>query len=241
MKHLATGLQTILFDYGNTLIEFGPDQVSTCDRALSSALDEMFGSHDFDQLTEIMHAERRAPYSGEFVENCFDQKTRYLVKELFGESLSQDQLDHLLEVRFQVMTGCIQVQPQVADVLQKLSDRFRLGLISNYPDGRAIRHSLELTGLVEWFEVIVVSADIGHVKPHPRVFETALEQMDAQPESTLYVGDNWLGDIQGSKRHGMKAVWTQQFVPYEVFEREDGDHAADAEISNLTELLFLLD
>lgn len=137
------------------------------------------------------------------------------------------------------MTGCIEAHPEVAVILEQLSARFRLGLISNYPDARAIRHSLDRVGLAQWFEVVVVSADVGRVKPHPLVFETALSEMNARPETTLYVGDNWLGDIQGAKRLGLKAVWTQQFVPYEDFPREPDHHPADAEISHLSELLAL--
>lgn len=64
MQHLATNLETVLFDYGNTLIEFGPDQVDHCDRAMSAAISEMFGPHNYERLTEILHRERRAPYSG---------------------------------------------------------------------------------------------------------------------------------------------------------------------------------
>jgi HAD superfamily hydrolase (TIGR01549 family) len=239
MQHLAENLENILFDYGNTLIEFGPDQVDRCDRALSAALTDMFGPHDYGRLTDIMHEERRAPYRGEFIENDFDHRTRYLVQELLGESLSDEQLEHLLDVRFEVMTGVIEAHPEVPEILEKLSSRFRLGLISNYPCARAIRHSVERTGLASWFEVVVVSADVGRVKPHPLVFETALQKMEAATESTLYVGDNWLGDIQGAKRLGMKAVWTQQFVPYEKFEREPDHHPADAEITHLSELLML--
>lgn len=239
MQHLAENLETVLFDYGNTLIEFGPDQVDRCDRALSAAVRDMFGPHDFGKLTDIMHEERRAPYQGEFIENDFDHRTRHLVQELFGQSLSDSQLEHLLETRFEVMTQAIEARPEVPQILKELSSRFRLGLISNYPCARAIRHSVEKVGLADWFEVVVVSADVGRVKPHPLVFETALQKLATRAETTLYVGDNWLGDIQGAKRLGMKAVWTQQFVPYEKFDREPDHHPADAEISHLSELLAL--
>ena len=239
MKHLAATTDTILFDYGNTLIEFGPNQVQRCDAALGDALTEMFGPHDFEQLSETQHHERRSPYSGEFHENDLATTTRSLVEKLFGVQLDESQLEHLLEVRFQVMTSCVEVHDEIHDVLKQLSGRFRMGLISNYPDGRAIRHSLERVGLERWFEVVVVSADVGRVKPHPSIFQAALTAMKTTPEAAIYVGDNWLGDIQGAKRLGLKAVWTQQFVPYEEFARQPGDHPADAEISHLSELLAL--
>ena len=239
MNRFLAGIETVLFDYGNTLIEFGPDQVKRCDRALSAALTEMFGPHDLEMLSDIQHQERRSPYSGEFLENDLAETTGALVEQLFGVQPDQEQLQLLLQVRFEAMTGCVEVQSEVEGILEKLAGRYRLGLISNYPDSHAIRHSLERNGLDHWFEVIVVSADVGRVKPHPWIFEKALQEMNVQPTAALYVGDNWLGDIQGARRAGLRAIWIRQFVPYEDFSRQPGDHPADAEISHLSELLEL--
>lgn len=239
MHRLAPHLEAVIFDYGNTLIEFGPNQVEACDRALSKALCEMFGEHEFNRLHEIQHHERRSPYAGEFKENDLADTTRDLIRTLYERDASDDQIRDLLEIRFNVMVSQIQVSPEVHDVLHRLSQRFRLGLISNYPCSRSIRHSLEEHGLDEWFETIVVSADVGHVKPHPKLFEKAASEMNVEPEATLYIGDNWLGDIQGAKRFGMKAAWTRQYVPYEDFPRNEGDHEPDIVIEHLTELFGL--
>ena len=113
MNSFVAGIEAILFDYGNTLIEFGPDQVERCDRELSAALTGMFGSHDRDLLSEIQHQERRSPYAGEFFENDLSATTSALVEKLFGVQPEPEQLESLLKVRFEVMTGCIEVHPEV--------------------------------------------------------------------------------------------------------------------------------
>ena len=56
----------------------------------------------------------------------------------------------------------------------------------------------------------------------------------------VYVGDNWLADVQGAKRNGLKSIWTQQYLPYENFQAEAGDHQPDAIIQHLDELAALL-
>lgn len=241
MKRLAEQIEAVVFDYGNTLIEFGPTQVETCDRRLSAALHEMFGPHEFDTLTEIQHEERRSPYQGEFIENDLATITSDLVRKLYDEEPSAAQINDLLEVRFQAMTSCVQVDPQVHQLLGRLNERFRLGLISNYPCSRSIRHSLAEHGLEHRFETIVVSGDIGHVKPHPRLFEVAVSELGVSAEAVLFVGDNWLGDVQGARRFGMKAAWIRQYTPYETFDREDDHHDADLELQHLAELVGLLD
>lgn len=239
MQKLAPQLEALIFDYGNTLIEFGPSQVDACDQALSDALKTMFGPHNFDELQEIQHRERRSPYQGEFKENDLAGTTRSLIQSLFEMEASDDQLAELLEVRFNVMVSSIDVDSSVHDLLERLSKRFRLGLISNYPCSRSINHSLAQHGLDQWFETVVVSADVGHVKPHPKLFDLAVSSMNVRPEATLYVGDNWLGDIQGAKRFGMKAAWIRQYIPYENFPETPGDHQPDLVVEHLSELAGL--
>ena len=63
--------------------------------------------------------------------------------------------------------------------------------------------------------------------------------MDVRREATLYVGDNWLGDIQGAKRFGMKAAWIRQYIPYEDFPENPGDHQPDLVVEHLSELSAL--
>ena len=121
-------------------------------------------------------------------------------------------------------------------LLARLSERFKLGLVSNYPCGQSVRDSLARNGLAEFFDAIVVSADVGHVKPHPRPFKTALDQLGVTPQRALYVGDNWFGDVQGAKRLGMQAVHTTQYDTPEKFDRQPNDHDADLTIARLDEL-----
>ena len=239
MQDLAPLLEALIFDYGNTLIEFGPSQVDTCDRALSQALEAIFGPHNFDQLQEIQHRERRSPYRGDFKENDLAGTTRSLIESLFDTDASDGQIAELLEVRFNVMVSAVKVAPEVHSLLDRLSKRFRLGLISNYPCSRSINHSLAQHGLDRWFEVVVVSADVGHVKPHPKLFDLAVSRMNVRPEASLYIGDNWLGDIQGAKRFGMKAAWIRQYIPYEDFPENPGDHQPDLVVEHLSELAGL--
>lgn len=240
MRHLAGQIEAIVFDYGNTLIEFGPDQVERCDRALSAELSVMFGPHDFETLNAIQHEERRAPYSGEFLEHDLAEVTGALVRKLFDTQADAAQIERLLEVRFEAMTSSVSVEQEVHDLLERLMSRFQLGLVSNYPCSRSINHSLAEHEMDRWFEAVVVSGDVGRVKPHPSLFENIVTQMKIDPQSTLFVGDNWLGDIQGAKRFGMKAAWTTQYVPYESFDREPDHHDADVVIEHLSELADLL-
>jgi putative hydrolase of the HAD superfamily len=95
-------------------------------------------------------------------------------------------------------------------------------------------------GLSDLFEVIVVSGDVGYVKPHALPFETLLAGLDEKPENCVYIGDNWLADVQGAKRIGMSSIYISQHKSYEKFEPGPGDYEPDIRICHFSELAELL-
>ncbi len=227
---------TILFDYGNTLVPFSHEALARLDRALEAALVHHFGRVDREQMLRIREADRLAPYQGEHRENDPAEVTANMVQRLYGRRPSPEVLEDLLRVRYETFLEVIELPAGVAPLLERLGRRYALGLISNYPDAAAIRHSLRRVGIEAHFEAVVISAEVGYIKPHPRIFQTAAEQMRLDPATTLLVGDNWLGDIQGAKRFGMKAAWLRQYDLVEVFPTGPEDHQPDLVLEHLDEL-----
>jgi putative hydrolase of the HAD superfamily len=45
------------------------------------------------------------------------------------------------------------------------------------------------------------------MKPHPRLFQYALEQMGVAAEESVMVGDSLRADVEGAKTLGMVTVW----------------------------------
>jgi len=101
-----------------------------------------------------------------------------------------------------------EIQP-AKQVLSELKPHYRLGVISNSL-GRNTEIDLARTGLRDFFEVLVVSSEIGKRKPHPKIFQSALEAMEVKAEEAIMVGDNLQEDIVGAKNVGMKTVYLTQ-------------------------------
>lgn len=236
-------IKAVIFDYGNTLVEFSPTQVSICDAALAAVLEKHFGPMDRERFRAMRHGNRLAPYAGDppaYRENNLLDISTNLVRDLYGAEPSPEQLADILRNRFDTFVRIVQAPDGVREVLGRLRKKYRLGLLSNYPDGNAIRASLEATGLARFFHAVVVSADVGYVKPHPLPYETLLKQLRVKPANALLVGDNWVGDIQGGKRAGLQVCLTRQWESYEKFERRAGDEEPDAVIDRLQDLEKLL-
>ncbi len=98
--------------------------------------------------------------------------------------------------------------PGVADALAELSVRYRLGVVSDaiYTPGRCLRLWLEMHDLKRYFSGFAFSDEVGHSKPHRKMFASAAEQLGVRMEEILHLGDRDHNDVKGPHALGMKAV-----------------------------------
>ncbi len=82
------------------------------------------------------------------------------------------------------------------------------GLVTSKNREGALR-GLRVSGLEGTMEVIVGADDVTHPKPHPEPVLRALEQLDASPRETLFVGDS-VHDMESGRQAGVStaaALW----------------------------------
>jgi HAD superfamily hydrolase (TIGR01549 family) len=238
---MSRPLKAVLFDYGNTLIAFGPDQQAAQSSAMIRVLQDAGRQVDAAKLDALRHQQVMRPYERNGVENDFTDVCREVV-ELTGPDDSSGSLTRaIMNARQQAFIGSVSVSPDVPPLLERLQKNYQLGVLSNYPCTTSIIESLRHLDLLRFFPHIVVSSEVGYAKPHPNTFQALLKGVDADPEECLYIGDNWLADVQGAKRAGLRTVWLREHIPYETFSPVDGDVPADAELERLTDLESLLD
>jgi HAD superfamily hydrolase (TIGR01509 family) len=97
-----------------------------------------------------------------------------------------------------------QIRPGTREALQHIGAKYQIAVISN-ADGK-IAELLARCGIADCFRTITDSGVVGHEKPHPVIFETALASVGARAEESLYVGDVYSVDYCGATRAGMEAV-----------------------------------
>ncbi len=96
----------------------------------------------------------------------------------------------------------------VAEVLEELHGRYRLGVISDaiFSPGRALRQLLEHYDLLKYFESFVFSDEIGFAKPTPVLFESAASELGVELAQVVHIGDREAKDIAGPHGVGAKAI-----------------------------------
>lgn len=113
----------------------------------------------------------------------------------------------------------------------------RLGIVSNGTTEEQ-REQLAFLGIIEFFDPILISQEVGIRKPEPRIFLLAKEKWNLKSTEILVVGDRGDWEIVGAKNAGMQSALTTQFV-----DRRDTippDVQPDYIIKKLDELLRIV-
>ena len=235
-----TGLQGILFDVGDTLLDFGPvdtidlfEQGARLTYAYLRDLDmplPSFRTYYRRQLRAIRWAYLKSHVVGrEF--NSMDILRR--IAQAMGHDLTAEQFAELAWLWYEPLSHQATVEPHLPEVLAKFTeDGLKLGVISNtFIPGTVLDRHLASEGLLGFLPIRVYSCDARYRKPHPKIFHRALVAGCLAPHRTLFVGDSPRADVLGARKSGMIAVLKDP-----TGERRDHRPPADHNIRSLTEL-----
>lgn len=156
-------------------------------------------------LRERLHAEMPAEVEGHvrYTDRWFREFMRRLLAEL-GSPLDAEELRRDLAAHFSRPESFV-LHADTLVALERLLERgLRLGVVSNWSD--RLPPLLEGLGLSRYFEVVTVSALVGHTKPDRRIFDVTLAGFGARPEQALHVGDDPVNDLAGARRAGLSAL-----------------------------------
>lgn len=92
------------------------------------------------------------------------------------------------------------------EILEYLKPRYKMHIISN--GFSEIQHTkMESTGVISYFDKVILSDVVGVNKPHPDIFTFALKEAGLQKEDVIMIGDNLQSDISGAKNSGIDQIW----------------------------------
>jgi len=132
------------------------------------------------------------------------------------------------EMRYEIARGALRLFEHVRN------RGMLLGVVSN--NRPTIRDVLSQLGLLEYFDVVVISEEVGLYKPDPAILRYACEKLNVQPEETLYVGDHPF-DVVCARDASVHAAW----IPASEFMRlPEETEAPLLRLNALEELIDLL-
>jgi putative hydrolase of the HAD superfamily len=95
--------------------------------------------------------------------------------------------------------------PDGAEAIRALRQRgFTIGLVSNCTSD--VVEALAATGMDRWFDHVVLSAQVGVMKPAPEIYAMAAAGLGVDAAECLYVGDGNDHELDGAATAGMTAI-----------------------------------
>lgn len=83
---------------------------------------------------------------------------------------------------------------------------YRTAIITNGPEDYQMKKIRKLK-LDQYVDSIVVGGAIGRQKPLPEPFLATAENLDLKCSEIIYVGDDPVNDVEGSRKAGLTPVW----------------------------------
>src|SRR5574341_2683410 len=231
-------MQAILFDRGNTLVQFGETDYDAGQKLLLTSVcsPNAVDAASLDRFEDEFF-ERLDFYRAHANLECNLLHYYELMARYFGIQFDKSYEELCRQYHFLAET--ISPMPGAKKVLAGLQRAgFKLGLVTNtsLPHSIIVEEFRQLA-LDSYFDTVVCSSEIVFRKPDPAMFEVALRELGVTPKDALFVGDSYHADVVGAKQAGMKTIWLnpdRHPVPGEV--KPDYDIAGLEEILELSEI-----
>ena len=185
-------LNNIVFDLGNVLLNFKPKEY------LKTITDD-------SQLREKLYENIfNTEYWLELDRGTLTRK-QALNKMIARYPAQKDKIIYIMNNWISMLTR----KKETISVLEKLyySNKYNLYVLSNFHT-YAYQEVKRKYDFFQFFDGIVISAEVKSIKPEREVYEYLLNNYDLQPEATVFIDDTE-ENIKGAEKLSMKTIHYQ--------------------------------
>jgi len=230
-------IKAVFFDLYNTLVRFEPpperQQAQACREFGLMVEPESFRRAFLTAAEFLIKENARLPIS----QRSQEEQDRFWVDyeltllRAAGVEARPELAARILE-RVRGFESRLVFYEDVPPTLSRLRQQgLKLGLVSNL-DCTLEEFCRELE-VKSFFDFTLISYEVGIEKPRPEIFRLALRLAQVEPGEAIHVGDQYLADVVGAKRAGIKAL---------LLDREGllEDHHDCERIRSLSEIIYQL-
>ncbi len=211
-------VRAVLFDLCDTLVHFDAERLPLIEigqqptRSTAHAIHGAIGSSPsvaFDTFVACLKTVTAEIASQRDIDyrEVTSQERFHRVLDRLGLPHGPDDTRRLVDAHMTRLAHALVTPSHHREVISVLSGRVRLGIVSNFDHAPTVREVLRRDGLEAFFDVVIVSDEIGWRKPHRVMFETALQRLEVSAGEALFVGDNYELDVMGATQAGLAAAW----------------------------------
>ena len=204
-------IKAVGFDLFNTLITAEPGAFNDALTRLTGCLAETGICPDYGQFKNA-YREAALRFMKQANEEGRETHNRFWISaalKTLGYDIGPDdpRISPAIDAYFSAFLDFCHLVPDTMETLETLKGEYRLGLLSNFTHAPAALKIIDHMGLSSFFNVVLISGQIGYRKPHPIVFSRLIESLSVDADEVLYVGDDAEADINGALRAGVQPIW----------------------------------
>ena len=109
-------------------------------------------------------------------------------------------LNEKIEQFFRLQHNVKEIKP-VTDIVRKYHGKLPMA-VGTGGHREAVKRTLQITGLSQYFDIIVTANDVDNFKPHPETFLKCAEMMKVEPSAIEVFEDGDLG-LEAARTAGM--------------------------------------
>ena len=229
--------RVILFDLGNTLVEYYPRRQwpLIVFETIAQVRDYLHSKDLLDVTAEALwrnvEKERHDPPDFRVIP-LVDRLAR-----IFALNNIQDGIKHQMCRSFlKPIFARGRIYDDTFGCLDYLRQQgFKIGIVSNTPwgsDGALWREELKKLGLFDKVDEAIFCTDVGWRKPARQIFDFTLTKFSAAVNECLFIGDDPRWDIEGPRAIGMDAILLDRTA--------QTDHSSKTAVQNLDDFVKLL-
>ena len=200
----------LFFDLDHTLWDFEANARLTLETLYEDLDLKTRGVHDFSLFYKnyLVHND-----------NLWDHYRKGLIKQdelrvkrmrlaLLDFKIADEDLCEKMNVQFlDLLPTRTILFPHTKEILQYLADKnYEIHLITNGFD--TVQHNkLKYSGLAGFFKEVITSEGSNSIKPNKEIFEYAFQKTNANPATSIMIGDTIEVDIVGAMNAGIDQVF----------------------------------
>ncbi len=120
--------------------------------------------------------------------------------------------DRFYETEFPKLAAVTETRPEAVQIIEGAFIRGWQVVIATNPlfPRRAIEHRLEWAGIpvnTYPYHLVTTYESMHATKPHTAYYQEIMDRVDAVPQTTLMVGDDWKNDMVPTGKLGLRRYW----------------------------------
>ncbi len=197
-------MKAVFFDLYETLVtHFDPNWVPPPQSiAQRLGIKESTFTEHWPQLDRSWQAGEISQYGDALTQLCAAEGKEpdlTVIEELYGEY--QARIARLFAI----------IEPEIIEMLNALRrSKLKLGVITNASDLDV--EPWQTSELAPLFDDVVISHEVGLLKPDPRIYELACKRIEVRPGDAIFAGDGGSDELRGAEEFGLDPKWCIWFL-----------------------------